>query len=323
MRILVIEPALHGPSARRIIEEIGDVDYVRYENHETLLRLAAQGSYEAVFTTLGVPMDASVLDAFRSLRWIVTPTTGLDHIDTSEAAKRSIRVISLRGELDFLETVHATAEHTWALLLALTRRIPSGVQDVLAGNWRRESFIGSEVNGKTLGILGCGRLGRMVARYGLAFGMRVLAFDHNSESIGKAGAGVEQRDLSSLLSGSDVLSIHLPLNTDTRGFLSRERIFSIKRGALLLNTARGELLDEAALVEALETGHLSGAALDVLTGDSSWSDKAADNPLIGHARHYDNLLITPHVGGCTYESMEKTSKFIAERFAKMVRDTKS
>ena len=320
MRIFVVEPSLHSLEARRILEGLGEVEYAECAGQESFLSQISQGTYDALFTRFGLLVDAAVFEAVPSLRWIVTPTTGVEHIDVSEANRRKIRVISLRGEVDFLESVRSTAEHTWALLLALIRGIPSAFQDVLEGNWRRESFIGTELHGKTLGIVGCGRLGRMVAGYGLAFGMRVQAYDHDPANISKAPQGVEYQPLDVLMSNAEVVSLHLPLTDETRGFMSRQRIFEMKRHAILLNTARGELIDESALVEALTTGHLAGAALDVLAGDTLWEERTGQTDLLRYAKNSNNLIITPHVGGCARESLEKTSVFIAQRFAATVKE---
>ena len=316
MRILHVEPRRYGSELRAQLAAAGQVDYVECATHDDYLTALAAAPYEAVFVRLGVRTDASALAAAPALRFVVTPTTGLDHVDVTAAEARGITVISLRGETEFLATIKSTAEHTWALLLALVRRLPAAVEDVKQGRWRREPFLADELDGATLGILGYGRLGRIVAGYGVAFGMRVLAHDIDAAAVAAAPPPVQAVGLDRLLAESDVLSVHLPLDASTRGFLSAARIAAMKPGAYLVNTARGELVDEPALLAALATGTLAGAALDVLAGDGGWGEDAlpADHALLRFARQHDTLLISPHVGGYGLHSINRTRAFVTEGF---------
>lgn len=322
MRALHVEPLRWGDAPRRVIEAAAIVDYASPRDQHELLELLGRAPYEALFLRLGLAADRAVFDRAPGLRLVITPTTGLDHLDLAEAEARGIRVISLRGETALLERVSSTAEHTFALLLGLFRRLPAAHADVLAGRWRREPFLAAELSGRTLGIAGCGRLGRKVARYALAFELEVLVHDLDPAALALAPAGALAVSPDELLARSDVLSLHLPLNAATSGWLSRARLASMKRGSVLVNTARGELVDEAALLEALELGHLAGAALDVLTGDSRWSEDGPgpDHPLIDYARRSGNLLLTPHTGGYGRDSIARTRLFVAERFAAAVRE---
>jgi D-3-phosphoglycerate dehydrogenase len=181
-------------------------------------------------------------------------------------------------------------------------------------------YLGTELHGRVLGVLGHGRLGRMVAAYGVAFGMTVLAHDIDPAAFAGAAEGVRAVGLDELLAASDVLTVHLPLEPATRGFLSADRIAAMKQGAWLVNTARGELVDESALVEALASGRVSGAALDVVADDSVWPGLVPpDQPLVAYARTSGNLLITPHVGGYARDSVASTRRYVADRFAEAVR----
>jgi D-3-phosphoglycerate dehydrogenase len=317
MQALHVEPAAYGPEARRILERVANVDYVEVADRDALVAEIARAPYQVLVCRLGLAIDATVMAAAPSLRFVVTPTTGIDHIDVEHAAERNIRIISLRGEVEFLETIRSTAEHTFALLLALVRRIPEVHASVLQGSWERgDPARLDELAGKTLGILGVGRLGRMVAGYGLAFGMRVLGHDSDARQFDRAAPGIIPVLLDELIARSDVLSIHLPLTADTRGFLDAGRIARMPRGSILVNTARGELVDERALLAALESGHLAGAALDVLDGDSRWSGTSPrDHAVIEYARHHPNLLLSPHVGGFGRHSLARARQFIATKLA--------
>jgi D-3-phosphoglycerate dehydrogenase len=234
--------------------------------------------------------------------------TGLDHLDLEACRERGIRVVSLRGETDFLKTVRATAEHTVALLLALLRRIPEAANAVRRGEWQRDLYRGHELHGKTAGIVGVGRLGTLVAGYLRAFGMRVVG--HDPRTPFAPTVAEPMASLEALLAVADVVSLHVPYSTETRGLLGARQFAALKPGAVLVNTARGGVIDEAALLAALESGHLAGAALDVLDGEPEVSP---DHPLIQAARRRSDLLIVPHLGGNTWESLQKTEIFLAHK----------
>jgi D-3-phosphoglycerate dehydrogenase len=312
VRILNIEPKGYTQPAREVLQGLGELKEAELGRDELLAQLAG---YEVLITRLAHYIDGEVLDAGPQLKAVVTATTGLDHIDLEAAAQRGVEVLSLRGEWEFLESVSATAEHTWGLLLALVRRIPAAHASVLAGGWDRDSFKGRELMGRRLGCLGLGRLGRKVAAYALAFGMEVCA--HDPAPL-KWVEGVERLDtLEELLAASEVLSLHPPLNEQTRGMIGQRELALLPRGSVVINTARGGLIDEAALLQALQSGHLAGAALDVLANEPAGGQAAS--PLIAYAREHSNLIITPHVAGATDESMAKTELFMARKLGDFLR----
>ncbi len=305
-RILNLEPENYSAEALTILQTLGEVESGPLSRAELLARV---GGYEVLIVRLAHQIDRQVLGRARRLKVIVSATTGLDHIDLDAAAAQGIAVLSLRGETEFLRRIPATAEHTWALLLALVRRIPAAHASVLDGEWQRDRFRGLDLAGKTLGLLGLGRIGEKVARYGLAFGMTVLAYDpYRSDWI----AGVERLSAQAdLLRRSQVFSIHVPLEARTENLIGAPELALLPPGALLINTARGQMLDESALLAALESGHLGGAALDVLRDERRGS--LVESPLVHYARLHDNLILTPHIGGATRESMAATEIFMAHK----------
>jgi D-3-phosphoglycerate dehydrogenase / 2-oxoglutarate reductase len=260
-------------------------------------------------------IDRALLARAPRLKILVTPTTGLNHIDTDELERRGIALVSLRGEVEFLRDVRATAEHTIGLLLALLRQVAAAAADVEAGGWRRDRFQGSEIYGKTVGIVGYGRLGQIVSRYLKAFDARVLATDPKLP-IGYGDGTVEGVPLVRLLTDADIVSLHADLRPDTRGFFTAALFRQMKWGSYFINTARGELIDEAALLAGLHEGRLRGAALDVVSNETSAG--MGGHPLIEYARRHTNLLITPHVGGCTQESKTKTELYLAGKLADLL-----
>jgi len=255
-------------------------------------------------------IDAEIMDSAPKLKIICTPTTGLDHIDIEEANRRDIRILSLQGETEFLSDIRATAEHTIALILALLRKVPQSTAHVVRGGWNRDLFKGRELYKKTAGVVGYGRLGRIVARYLAAFGMSVLVSDPKADPASVEPC-VTTSSFENLLTKADLVTVHANLCPSTVRLFGREQFALMKRGAWFINTARGGLVDEDALLEALRNGHLGGAALDVLCGED-WTGMG-HHPLVAYARDHDNLLITPHIGGCTMESMERTEIFLADK----------
>lgn len=313
IEILILEPDNYSDAALSIYRDMGNVH--RFSPETESLQDVVRGC-EVMVIRLGYTIDEALQQRATRLKAIVSPTTGLDHIDLKAAAHRGVAVLSLKGEVEFLSTITATAELTWGLVLSLLRKIVPAHADVCNGRWDRDSFRGVELRGKTLGIVGVGRLGRMMARYGKAFHMRVLGYDPH------AADGVENLDefcgsLLELVSRSDVVTVHVPLAEETMNLLGHEHFAVMKRSALLVNTSRGRIVNEVALLEALESGKIGGAALDVLAREEDARDGRGDaigsDLLIQYARRRDNLLLTPHIGGATGESMHRTEIFMAEK----------
>lgn len=306
LRILNVEPDQYSDEARKILQPIGEVIERKMDRAELIDYI---GSCDVLIVRLQHQIDAEVLNAARNLKVIVSATTGLDHIDLTVAAKRNIAVLSLQGELEFLRTIPATAEHTWGLLLALVRNIPWAHSSVLKGEWQRDRFKGHELQGKRLGILGLGRIGEKIAIYGHTFGMSVSAYDPYRRDVSTV---LMKDSLEGLLSEVDILSIHVPLKAETEHLIGSREICNLPKGAYLVNTSRGAVVDELALLDALQSGHLAGAALDVLSEERG-TPGGELSPLLAYARVNSTLLVTPHIGGATYESMAATEVFMAKK----------
>ena len=275
-------------------------------------RALAEDGYDIVFVRLGVRIDAGVVEAAPSLRLVVTPTTGLDHLDIEALTAAGVRIISLRDAREAIAPVHATAEHTFALLLACIRGIPAAHHDVAAGAWRRKRFLGTELAGRTIGIVGHGRLGRRVASYALAFDMSVLVHDVAQTSLTDLPEGVTITDADDLLRTADVVSLHLPLDASTRGWLDSRRVARLKDGAVVVNTARGELVDEAALARSLGEGRLGGVAVDVIDDDANWGESVGESPLLELLPTGANLVVTPHIGGWARDAVARTRSIVTD-----------
>jgi len=308
LRILNAEPLNYSPDARNIISEFAVLDEEQVNRSELVKMIS---DYDGLIVRLGHHLDNFFFERAKKLKTIATATTGLNHIDLVEAEKNNITVISLKGEREFLDTIYATAEHTWALLLALIRKLVPSARHVNECKWDRDLFRGNELAGRTLGIIGYGRLGSKVAGYGTAFGMNVLAYDTKEQVMPE---GVKATSLETLLSNSDIITCHVPYHKSTEKIISYREFELMKSGCYLINTSRGEILDETLLLQHLKEKHLAGAALDVLCGEYEESPEwIKKHPLIKYAKNNDNLIITPHIGGATRDSMAKTEIFIAQK----------
>jgi (S)-sulfolactate dehydrogenase len=226
---------------------------------------------------------------------------GLDNIDLPAAAARGVEVIPARGANDL-----AVAEYVVAAALLLVRGAYLATAEVAAGGWPRERLIGGEVSGRVMGLLGYGAIAREVARRARALGMVVIAHDPHLPPGDPGWAGAEAVSLSALLSRADVLSLHVPLTDETRGAIDAAALAAMKPGAVLVNAARGGIVDEAALADALRAGRLGGAALDVFAAEPLTA--AAGAQFAG----LPNLILTPHVAGVTVESNRRVSDLIAD-----------
>ncbi|HEX8968728.1 MAG TPA: phosphoglycerate dehydrogenase [Chloroflexota bacterium] len=243
-------------------------------------------------------VTASLLDAAPNLRVIGRAGAGVDTIDVEAATARGIVVVNAPGG-----NAVAAAEHSLALMFALARRVAAADASMKRGQWSRAAFLGSELTGKTLGLVGLGRVGSEVARRALGLDMRVLVFDPYVPDEHARHLGLEPVELERLLESADIVSLHVPLTEATRGILDASRIGRMRRGAFLVNCARGGLVDEAALLDALDEGRLAGAGIDVFSREPV----SADDPLPRHPR----VVATPHLGASTVEAQANVATQVA------------
>jgi D-3-phosphoglycerate dehydrogenase / 2-oxoglutarate reductase len=289
---------------------IVDVKSCQQENLKEILE-----TYDVFWFRLGFKIDKSVLTESSRCKVIATPVTGIDHIDEGLCAKLGVEIVCLRGEREFLKEVRATSEMAIGLAMSVMRSIPRANQSVNSGYWERDWFRGNELYKKTLGIIGFGRLGSIMADYGKAFGMKVIAVEPRMEAKENV-KGVRFTDtLEELAGASDVISLHVNYNKKTHHLLGEAFFRGCKSTAYFINTSRGGIVDEAALLKALQEKWIKGAGLDVLQGEP---DIDTQNPLIQYANQNNNLVIVPHIGGNTYESFEKTEHFIANKILKFI-----
>jgi (S)-sulfolactate dehydrogenase len=269
----------------------------------------AVGAAQALIVRNRTQVRGEVLGAARNLKVVGRLGVGLDNIDVDACEARGIVVIPATGA-----NALAVAEYVVATAMMLLRGAYHSTAAVAAGAWPRNQLgLGREAGGRTLGLVGFGSIGQLTAGKAAAIGMRVIAHDAlvDDDSLVWAVSGIRGTSLANLLQASDVVSLHMPLTPETRGFFSREVMQAMKPGAILINTARGGIVDELALAELLASGHLGGAAIDVFANEPL----AADSPLATAP----NIILTPHIAGLTVEANGRVSDLIARRVAESLR----
>ncbi|NNU80246.1 phosphoglycerate dehydrogenase [Halovulum dunhuangense] len=260
------------------------------------------GNYDGLAIRSATKVTADLLENAGNLKVIGRAGIGVDNVDIPAASAKGIVVMNT----PFGNSI-TTAEHAIAMMFAVARQIPAADASTQAGKWEKSRFMGSEITGKTLGLIGCGNIGSVVASRALGLKMKVVAFDPFLSHDRAQELGVEKLDdLDELLARADFVTLHLPKTEKTANILSAERIAKMKKGARLVNCARGGLVDEAAVAEALKSGHLAGAAFDVFD-----VEPATENPLFG----LDNVVCTPHLGASTTEAQENVALQVAEQMS--------
>lgn len=306
MIILITEPEGYSKKALGIYKSLGQVYF--YQN----TKLSEKKSADVLVIGLGYQIDKNFLDQLPNLKIIASPATGMNHFDLEEIKSRGIKIISLRGRKGFLKNVPSTAEETFALILALLRKIPWAFDDVKNGRWNRLDWRGYQLLGKTIGLLGFGRLGRIVARYAKVFGMKIIACDPNVSAEFIKSRGVVKVSMEDLFKKSDIVSLHVLLTDETEDLVKEKNLKSMKASAYLINTARAELIEKGALEKALKQKWIAGAAVDVMRDEKGDSSHLKKNTLLEYAKKNKNLIILPHIGGATHEAMRVTQDYIAE-----------
>ena len=294
-RVLIAEPL--AEAGVELLRTAHEVDARTAMTREELL--AAVAGVEALVVRSATRVDAEVLETGRDLKVVGRAGIGLDNVDVAAATRLGIMVVNAPQS-----NVISAAEHTVALILAQARNIPQADAALRDGRWERSRFQGAELYGKTLGIVGLGRVGALVAQRCNAFGMRLLAYDPFVSRERAAQMGVELASLAEVLGRADVITVHLPKTPETTGLIGEAELAAMKRGARLVNTARGGIVDEAALAKAVGDGLLAGAALDVFA-----EEPTTQSPLF----ELDEVVVTPHLGASTAEAQDKAGVTIAEQ----------
>ncbi|RXT07228.1 hydroxyacid dehydrogenase [Ammoniphilus sp. CFH 90114] len=305
MKVLITE--MIWPVGIDLLSQYASVEYdpTLWKNREALLNKVQD--VDALIVRNQTVVDDQLLQSGKKLKVVGRLGVGLDNIDLKIAKLLKIDVVYGRNA-----NAISVAEYVMSFMLQANRSLFHANQDVKKGNWDRMRFTGSEVYGKTLGLVGMGEIAHRVAKRASAFGMHVIGYDPfmTPYDFPSAETGIQTVSFERLLTESDFISIHVPLTRDTQSMFSTAQFQSMKHSSYLINTARGAIIDEAALVQAVQSGEIAGACLDVLETEPIQQD----NPLLS----CDNIVLTPHIAGLTEESQIRTSMLVAEEVIKIL-----
>ena len=299
MKILCLTPIKHLNGIYEYLERYGDIHYSPDLNKEDFVYFDMD-EYDVIFCNPNKQkyvLDKYTLGKFKGT--IVTASTGLNHIDMEYCNDNNIKVLSLTKDYDLINNLPSTAELAFGLMLSILRNIPGGFDDVKNGGWDYDKFMGHQLQGKSIGIIGFGRLGKMMNKYCWVFGMRLRVHDpylgyDNLEKVLK----------------SDIISLHVHANNETRHMINKKTLGKMKNNSYIVNTSRGEIVNEHDIVDALRSGKLKGYATDVIEDEYG---NRKNSPILKGIKEGLNILVTPHVGGMTWEGQQKAYKWAIDK----------
>jgi len=284
--------------AESTVAALGDQVEVRWvDGPDRPKLLEAVADADALLVRSATTVDAEVIAAAPKLKIVARAGVGLDNVDVDAATGRGVLVVNAPTS-----NIHSAAEHALALLLSAARQVPAADATLREHTWKRSSFSGTEIFGKTVGVVGLGRIGQLVAARLAAFGTHIVAYDPYVSSARAAQIGIELVSLDELLSRADFISVHLPKTKETAGLLGKENLAKTKPGVIIVNAARGGLIDEQALADAITSGHVRGAGLDVFS-----TEPCTDSPLFD----LPQVVVTPHLGASTAEAQDRAGTDVA------------
>ena len=309
MKILCITPVRHLDGVYEKLQSYGEVIYKPEVDKNELKILLDKTEADYLFTNPNKQnfiLDKEVLQ-FGFLKVINTCSTGLNHIDTNYCKENKIDVWSLKEDYELINDLPSTSELAFGLMMSLLRNIPKSFHSVKDGNWDYEPYVGHQIKGKTIGVIGYGRLGKIMCKLFDGWGVKLLATDPYERIITARGVPLDE-----LLEKSDVVFLHTHVTDDTRGMVDEEFLSYMKEGSYLINTARGELVDEKAIIESIECGHLKGYGTDVIKDE--FGDIQNSKLVEFSMNPNNNVVITPHIGGMTIEGQTKAYHWAIGKF---------
>ncbi|HEX2018335.1 MAG TPA: hydroxyacid dehydrogenase, partial [Aurantimonas sp.] len=299
-RVLVSDKL--SPTAVQIFKDRGvEIDYLPDLGKDKEQLLAVIDRYDGLAIRSATKVTEKLIEAATKLKVIGRAGIGVDNVDIPAASRKGIIVMNT----PFGNSI-TTAEHAVALMFAVARQLPAADASTQAGKWEKNRFMGVEITGKTLGVIGCGNIGSIVASRGVGLKMRVIAFDPFLSTERAAQLGIEKVELDGLFKRADFITLHTPMTEKTKGIIDKAAIAKMKDGVRIVNCARGGLIVEADLAEGLKSGKVAGAGVDVFE-----VEPATDSPLFG----LENVVCTPHLGASTTEAQENVALQVAEQMA--------
>ena len=292
MKILCITPIKHLDGIYEYLESFGEVYYNPELNKEDF-NFLHMGDYDVIFCNPNKQkylLNEEILGNFSGT--ILTASTGLNHIDIEYCGKSGIEVLSLTNDIQLLQDLPSTAELAFGLMSSILRNIPSSFEDVKVGGWNYDKFIGHQLKGKRVGVIGYGRLGKMMIRYCWGFGMMPAIYDPYK--------GYD--DLDMVLKQSDIISLHVHVTDETKYMVDKKFLDRMVKSSYIINTSRGEIVNEKDIIQSLRDGHLKGYATDVFEDEFG---NRSNSPILKGVKEGLNIIVTPHVGGSTWEGQQK------------------
>ena len=293
MKILCLTPIKHLDGIYEYLNSFGRIDYLPDSPANMIRDTVSILNYDVIFCNpnkQNYKLDEYILKHFNGT--ILTASTGLNHIDIDYCNEKGIKVMSHKEDMELLNELPSTSELAFGLMSSMLRNIPSSFDDVKKGNWDYDSHMGHQLKGKTIGIIGYGRLGKMMTDYCYAFGMNTLPYDPYKFDA----------DFELLLKISDVISLHVHANDETRHMINKKTLGKMKNNSYIVNTSRGEIVNEHDIVDALRSGKLKGYATDVIEDEYG---NRENSPILKGIKEGLNIIVTPHVGGMTWEGQQK------------------
>ena len=303
MKILCVTPIMHLNGVFEYLQSFGEVSYnpdLEKENFKSLNMI----EYDVIFCNPNKQkylLNKETLNDFNGV--ILTASTGLNHIDVDYCNEKNIKVLSLTKDMSLLEHLPSTSELAFGLMLSILRNIPKGFDDVKSGGWDYDKFIGHQLKDKSIGIVGIGRLGKMMLNYCKAFGMKTNIYDPYK--------GYD--DLDSLFK-SDIISLHVHVTEETKHMINKKFLTHIVKDSYIINTSRGEIVNEIDVIESLKNGHLKGYATDVI--EEEYGDRGK-SPILNGVQNGLNIIVTPHVGGMTWEGQQKAYEWSIKKLEEL------
>lgn len=308
-KIGILEPDNFSPKAISKLQQIGEVTTYQGDGSKKDIK-AFMANKNALFVRLKYQIDQELVEGATGLKYICSPTTGLNHISITNS---DIKIVSLKGEYDFLETIRATPEHVFGLTLALLRNYASAFIKSEDQVWNRDVYRGYELYGAKIGIIGLGRIGRLLVRYFTAFDAKVGYYDIQPKDNVPEGV-VRYSSVSELINNSEIVILEANYTPQNDKMITAE-LLQMMDGKYFINAARGELVDEQALLEEIRKNRFKGVAIDTFANEAG-GDNLVDEFIM--LTNGSNFIVTPHIGGATFTSMQRTEEFIAGKLKKQV-----
>ena len=300
----ILEPLNFSSKAIKDLGSIGHIDTYDGGSLDDFLR-----NKEILFVRLGYQITREFFEKAPNLKYLCSPTTGLNHIDLDAVREFGVTVVSLKGEVDFLNNVRATPEHIFGLTIALLRNYKDAFSKMAIETWNRDLYRGAELYGKNVGIIGLGRIGRIINEFFKPFGVSIHWYDKKTQSKIETSGTFKHTEIESLIKSVDIVIISIDLNKKNEGLFDKPKI-NMMENKWVINCSRGEVFDEAYLLKMASKGWFKGLALDVILNETTPKNNRLEWAAVTEDQ---NVIVTPHIGGCTYESMEKTELFIVNK----------